>query len=95
MQGERGIIGYLWASDTESAASFEPTDVGDDAVYQAGLAWLERLRSAHDQGLSPSAALAELSAMADEGAIGQVPADAQPQRIDLTALRNLAADECA
>ncbi|MEV7995093.1 hypothetical protein AB0O67_25260 [Streptomyces sp. NPDC086077] len=90
---EQGIIGHLWASDTENAASFEPRDVGDDAIYCAGLVWLERLRSAHDRGLSPSAASAELTAMPDEGGAGRAESDAQPQIIDLGALRGLAADE--
>lgn len=91
VRAEPGTIGYLWASDPENAASFEPRDVGDDAIYRAGLVWLERLRSAHDQGLSPSAALAELAAMPDEGSAGHVESDARSQRIDLAALRGLAA----
>ncbi|MCM2413997.1 hypothetical protein [Streptomyces sp. RKAG290] len=51
--GEHGLLGYLWASDAEEAASFEPRDVGDDETYQSGLLWLDRLRSAHDRGLTP------------------------------------------
>ncbi|MGY3058030.1 hypothetical protein ACVWZD_002275 [Streptomyces sp. TE3672] len=49
----------------ENAASFEPRDVGDEESYQAGLLWLERLRSAHDRGLSPSQALAALADLTD------------------------------
>ncbi|MFJ4623147.1 hypothetical protein [Streptomyces sp. NPDC088812] len=65
------VLGFLWASDDENAASFEPRDVGDDATYRAGLVWLERLRAAHDRGLSPSAALAELSGLPDEQDAGR------------------------
>ncbi|MFB9467808.1 hypothetical protein [Streptomyces cinereospinus] len=86
-------LGYLWASDAENAAGFEPKGVGDDAVYRAGLVWLERLRSAHDRGLSPSAALAESAGLADEEGAGRVAVAARPQSSDLAALRGLAADD--
>ncbi|AXE86051.1 hypothetical protein C1703_13645 [Streptomyces sp. Go-475] len=84
-QGE--LLGYLWASDAENAASFEPLDVGDNASYHAGLAWLERLRSAHDRGLSPSAALAELSATSDTSA-GRVDPTREPRTAALAVLRD-------
>ncbi|MFD4341622.1 hypothetical protein ACFWPP_31125 [Streptomyces anulatus] len=77
--GSRGVLGYLWASDAEQAASFEPQDVGDNESYQSGLAWLSRLRSAHDRGLSPSEALAELTA----------PLDHEISTIDITSLKEL------
>ncbi|MFB6505968.1 hypothetical protein ACFYXP_34795 [Streptomyces sp. NPDC002466] len=65
MYGEHGLLGYLWASDEENAASFEPRDVGDEESCRAGLLWLDRLRSAHDRGLLPSRALAELADLTD------------------------------
>ncbi|MFD8404566.1 hypothetical protein ACFV1G_07765 [Streptomyces anulatus] len=77
--GSRGVLGYLWASDAEQAASFEPQDVGDNESYQSGLTWLSRLRSAHDRGLSPSEALAELTA----------PLDHEISTIDITSLKEL------
>ncbi|AXE86053.1 hypothetical protein [Streptomyces sp. Go-475] len=80
-------LGYLWASDAENAASFEPLDVGDNASYHAGLAWLERLRSAHDRGLSPSAALAVVSATADTSA-GRVAPACEPRTVALAVLRD-------
>ncbi|MEV6683239.1 hypothetical protein AB0N09_41270 [Streptomyces erythrochromogenes] len=56
-----GLLGYLWASETEPAASFEPVDVDDDERYRDALTWLDRLRSAFDRGLSPCRALTELT----------------------------------
>jgi hypothetical protein len=76
---DHGVLGYLWASDAEQAASFEPLNLDDDERYRAALAWLDRLRSAHDRGLSPSRALAELMGCSPEDFVG--PAD-------LAALRN-------
>lgn len=86
------VLGYLWASDSERAASFEPRDAGDDVTYRAGLVWLERLRAAHDRGLSPSAALAELSALPYDDPAGQVAPGSEPRTDVLTALRERAGD---
>ncbi len=81
VHGPREVIGYLWASDAEGAASFEPQNVSDDESYEAGLMWLDRLRSAHDQGLSPSEALTELAGPRERSKIGTV---------DLASLREMA-----
>lgn len=89
VQGEHGeVLGYLWASAPETAASFEPRDVGDDVTYRAGLVWLERLMSSHDRGLSPSAALAELSVMPDEKGAGRVDPTSEPRTATLSVLRD-------
>ncbi|MFB6843331.1 hypothetical protein ACFCXS_00435 [Streptomyces sp. NPDC056373] len=88
VRGAEGeLLGYLWASDADNAASFEPADVGDDATYRAGLTWLERLRAAHDRGMSPSEALAELSATSDTSA-GLVDPASQPRTAVLAVLRD-------
>ncbi|WP_328867005.1 hypothetical protein [Streptomyces sp. NBC_00304] len=80
--GEHGVLGYLWASDTENAASFEPRDVGDEETYRSGLLWLDRLRLAHDRGLSPSQALTELAGTLEKPGISM---------LDLASLRELRA----
>ncbi|MEV5594052.1 hypothetical protein [Streptomyces sp. NPDC052496] len=76
-----GVLGYLWASDAENGASFEPRDLDDDETYRVSLSWLERLASAYDRGLSPSQALAELAGL---------DADHKPDVIELDRLRELA-----
>ncbi|MGW1520277.1 hypothetical protein [Streptomyces sp. NPDC002287] len=60
--GHRGaqVWGYLWASDAEGAAGFEPREEADLDAYRAGLIWLDRLQQAYDRGLSPTGALTEL-----------------------------------
>ncbi|MFF5334077.1 hypothetical protein [Streptomyces sp. NPDC013181] len=90
--GKHGLLGYLWASDPEKAASFEPRDVGDDDTYQAGLRWLERLRSAHDRGLTPTQALRQLTTLPNEEGAGHVDPSTTPRRTHLDALRDRAAD---
>ncbi|WP_327367525.1 hypothetical protein [Streptomyces sp. NBC_01217] len=84
VRGEHGLLGYLWASDAENAASFEPRDIGDEESYAAGLLWLDRLRSTHDRGLSPSQALAELANLTD---------DNRPKTLSLPMLRELASGD--
>ncbi|MFE6931390.1 hypothetical protein ACFVDT_05080 [Streptomyces sp. NPDC057699] len=81
VHGKNGTLGYLWASDAEKAASFEPLDVGDEEVYTSGLMWLDRLRSAHDHVLSPSEALAELASLSENN---------RADTLDLASLRELA-----
>ncbi|MFF2328365.1 MULTISPECIES: hypothetical protein [unclassified Streptomyces] len=84
------VLGYLWASDAENAASFEPCDAADLDGYRAGLIWLDRLQAAHDRGLSPSAALAELGNAAQDPVAGQA-AGVEPVGADsLAVLRELA-----
>ncbi|WP_328900259.1 hypothetical protein OHR86_10095 [Streptomyces sp. NBC_00441] len=91
--GEQGrLLGYLWASDEEGAASFEPQDIGDDETYRAGRLWLSRLRTTHDQGLTPSEALRQLARLPDENGSGHVDATVAPRHTNLGALRELAGD---
>ncbi|UZK56205.1 hypothetical protein NEH16_20795 [Streptomyces drozdowiczii] len=59
--GGHGVLGYLWASDAENAAGFKPQDVGDDETYHAGLHWLDRLHTAHDQTLAPAEGLQQFT----------------------------------
>ncbi|WP_199548978.1 hypothetical protein [Streptomyces sp. N35] len=76
--GEHGILGRLWASDPERAASFEPRDAAEENGYKAGLIWLERLGEAAAEGLSPTQALTELRRLPADGVAGRVPAEADP-----------------
>ncbi|MBA5226011.1 hypothetical protein [Streptomyces griseoaurantiacus] len=87
VESAHGLLGYVWASDGENAAGFEPTDVGDDLVYRAGLVWLERLQRAHGRGLTPEAALEELSGLLDEDGAGYVVTSEGPRSVSLDALR--------
>ncbi|MFJ7775057.1 hypothetical protein [Streptomyces yangpuensis] len=80
---DHGVLGYLWASESEPAASFEPLDLDDDERYRTALTWLDRLRSAFDRGLSPCRALTELT--------GRSPGDTEGPA-DLAVLRARAED---
>ncbi|MER7399617.1 hypothetical protein ABT381_29370 [Streptomyces sp. NPDC000151] len=82
VRGEHGVLGYLWASDADNAASFEPRAAADDEGRRQGLALLDRLADAYARGLSPSRALAELTG-----------ASATPSVRPLPALRDLAQED--
>ncbi|MFD7623483.1 hypothetical protein [Streptomyces sp. NPDC059802] len=85
--GKRGVLGCLWASAPENAASFEPQDYADDEHYEAGLVWRDRLRSAADRGLSPLPALTELTRLPEEGGSGRVTPSAEPMSSTLASLK--------
>ncbi|EFL15901.1 hypothetical protein [Streptomyces sp. C] len=74
--GAHGVLGYLWASDDEGAASFEPRELADLDGYRAGLTWLDRLQEAYERGLAPTAAILEL---------GERPADPVAGRVEVKA----------
>ncbi|MFD3757423.1 hypothetical protein [Streptomyces sp. NPDC058622] len=79
--GEQGVLGYLWASDTDGAASFEARDEADLDAYRAGLVWLDRLQEAYDRGLLPNVALAELMEHPGDPVSGQA-GSAVPIEVD-------------
>ncbi|MEU7331871.1 hypothetical protein [Streptomyces parvus] len=86
------ILGYLWASDTEGAASFEPRDKADLAGYLGGLVWLERLQGAFDRGLTPSAALEILRNSPADKNSGRIPDESSTMEADFWDLRRIAGD---
>ncbi|MEU9037235.1 hypothetical protein AB0D45_20355 [Streptomyces sp. NPDC048352] len=88
--GGHGILGYLWASDEEGAASFEPCEAADLDGYRAGLVWLDRLREAYVQGLSPAAALAQLGAHAGDPVAGRADVGGTAEVEELWQLLELA-----
>ncbi|ORT59281.1 hypothetical protein [Streptomyces sp. CB03238] len=90
--GDR-VIGYLWASDVDDAAGYEPrTPAGDDAV-DAGPTWLTRLSDAKNRGLSPTQALRDLSAWPDDSQAGAIVPASLRQASSLEDLQELSGRE--
>ncbi|UUU22578.1 hypothetical protein [Streptomyces sp. DSM 40750] len=85
-----GVLGYLWASDADAAASFEPREAADEEGRKAGLVWLERLHESYERGLTPVQALAACAALPADPVAGHVSENAEPQIIALDALREAA-----
>ncbi len=72
------LLGYLWASPTENAASYMARKDAGVAGVNAGGPWVLRLRELYEQGVPAIEALARCRAVSAEGA-GAVPQDAQEQ----------------
>jgi hypothetical protein len=85
-----GVLGYLWASDADAAASFEPREAADEEGRKAGLVWLDRLHESYERGLPPAQALAVCAALPADPVAGHVSENAEPRIIALDDLREAA-----
>jgi hypothetical protein len=85
------VLGYLWASDADDAAGFEPrAGAGDDAV-NAGVFWYQELRRAKARGLRPSQAVAALAAAGAGGArVGRAVGGSEGEAPSQSALATIA-----
>ncbi|MDH6227254.1 hypothetical protein [Streptomyces sp. MJP52] len=93
VRGSDGLLlGHLWASDPDGAASFAPRDAAGEDGHRAGLVWLDRLRATRERGLSPSQALAELSSCPGDPVAGQADPRSRPRTMPLRDLRDRARD---
>ncbi|MFE9489847.1 hypothetical protein ACFYNF_26005 [Streptomyces sp. NPDC006641] len=90
VHGRSGLLGYLWVSDAEDAASFEARDEADLDGYRAGLVWLDRLHDAYERGLSPTAALIELRSVPDTPVAGVLAGEVPLEVSEFWELRELA-----
>ncbi len=88
-----GVLGYVWAADSDQAASYEPRDVAGERAFEVGLLWLEQLRKAKELGLSPSGALTALRNVPAEACQSQILPGSQRIAPDLATLREIAASE--
>lgn len=86
-------IGYLWASDNDHAAGYEPRTPAGDVALDAGKEWLTRLSDAKQRGLSPSEALRELSVWQGDPRSGSVVAGPPPRASILEDLQDLSGRE--
>ncbi|MGY1580043.1 hypothetical protein [Streptomyces sp. MN13] len=83
-------LGYLWASDADGAASFEPRDDAGEEGIKAGMVWLDRLHKAYERGLSPTQAIDECARLSADEPAGSVPQGTTPQYTALVDLRERA-----
>ncbi|MFC4514572.1 MULTISPECIES: hypothetical protein [Streptomyces] len=88
--GGHGILGYLWVSDAEGAASYEPRDAAGDEAFESGVLWLKVLEEAKKSGLLPSQALAAASHIPEEPDRGRIVLETWRTAPDLASLRELA-----
>jgi hypothetical protein len=73
------VLGYLWVSETEDAASYIPREAAGVEGIMAGRVWKSRLdNSKKVEGLSPMQALHRWTGKAEDPVAGAVPADVEP-----------------
>lgn len=85
-----GVLGYLWASDADDAAGFEPVAArGADAI-NAGGSWKRKLRPSKAEGLPPSAAIMRLDAGSAGDRTGRIVSGSEGTAPSLAVLRQLA-----
>ncbi|MFE9453368.1 hypothetical protein [Streptomyces sp. NPDC006739] len=72
------ILGYVWAAQADNAAGFEPRTAAGKRAFEAGRAWLLRLREAHRLGLQAPDVLTWLAQQAAPHVIGHIAED-EPQ----------------
>lgn len=85
-----GILGYLWASDEEDSAGYEPRPAGGGDAMNSGDQWILGLREAKARPLTPLQALDELSKLPGDEQTGRVVPGSQAEAPSLAALQELA-----
>ncbi|WP_051468232.1 hypothetical protein [Actinomadura oligospora] len=79
-------IGYLWASETDTAASFVRRLETARLAFEAPLVWSERLTEAGEQDLPAREAIRRWIGAPEDPRAGAVPAGVTPQRADSPAV---------
>ncbi|MBC9717984.1 hypothetical protein H9Y04_36175 [Streptomyces sp. TRM66268-LWL] len=83
------VLGYLWASLGDNAAGFEPRTAAGEAAFEAGAAWVLRLREAHALGLSATEALDRLCELAPPAGMGSIAGETPLESPTLDAVEDL------
>lgn len=87
------LLGYLWAATTDDAAGFVVREAQGSDAFNASAAWVERLRWAKAQGMTPLQALGHWAVTSEDGRAGSVTPGAEHEAPDLDSLRRLAAGD--
>lgn len=90
--GSAGLLGYLWASGSEGAMSFQPY-WPEDAGYAAGLVWVDRISSAHANGMTPLEALESMANYPDDPVSGRAVLEQSRELSGISELYDLAVPE--
>lgn len=89
LRGER-VLGYLWAAVSDDAAGFAVTEPASDDSLNASVAWVQRLRWAKANGLTPLAALSYWAGEPEDPRAGHIPADSEREAPTLGELKRMA-----
>jgi hypothetical protein len=87
---DSGTLGYLWASDEDNAAGFEPRPGAGGDAFNAAVSWRGKLREAKNRGRTPTQALVDLAADPGTATMGRAVPGSEAEASSLRALRELA-----
>ncbi|MFI6578830.1 hypothetical protein ACIBFB_23835 [Nocardiopsis sp. NPDC050513] len=85
-----GVLGYLWWSDAENAAGFEPRPSAGNAAFNAASYWIARVRGTNVRERLPSHVVTELREGSGGSAAGHIAPDAPAQAENHQAVRAIA-----
>jgi hypothetical protein len=87
------VLGYIWASDEDDAAAWEPREAAGPRALMEGSIWFHRLEKAKGRGILPSEAVRELLAEPAVGKFGRVLPDSLREAPNAAAVKALAKGE--
>lgn len=83
------VLGYLWWSDDEYAAGFEPRPAAGPTAFDAASLWTNWLFKDEYKGLSPSRAVAELIAHHGGTVVGRASQESPERAANLAVLEEI------
>jgi hypothetical protein len=81
------LMGYVWASVTDDAAGYIARDAAGDDGFNTGVRWVQRLRWAKANGLTPLQVLTHWAGQPEDAATGRISPDAESTGASLAELR--------
>ncbi|MFF0291955.1 hypothetical protein [Streptomyces sp. NPDC005262] len=88
--GTGTVLGYVWGSDEDDAAAWEPRPSAGPRAFNGGFLWEMKLREFKARGTAPTVALAELIRDTSDIESSHVVAGSQAEAPTLAALEELA-----
>jgi ADP-ribosylglycohydrolase len=89
------VLGYLWAATGDDAAGFVVREAQGEDAFNASVAWVERLRWAKAQGMSPLQALRHWAGAPEDRRAGAVGRETEREAESLAELEEAAAEKRA
>lgn len=90
VSGEAGVLGYLWWSDAENAAGFQPRPASGNPAFNAASYWTDGLHNPEYRNLTPSRVVAELARGHGGTVAGHVVPGPSEQAASREALKEIA-----
>jgi ADP-ribosylglycohydrolase len=87
------VLGYLWAATGDDAAAFVVREAQGQDAFNASVAWVERLRWAKAQGMSPLQALRHWAGAPEDRRAGAVERGTEREAGSLAELQEVAAEK--